>query len=158
MAAPKKPLVNWFSRTKEKSSSTTDSTENRVKKVVAPESKLSRGFSKTDSLAVSIRKPNDSTQTTSVYSSLSKSKTPNSKGGGGNTTYTNARTTSYSGKNNTTSDTTSVSKNRNPSVGRSGVSENFKSTYNSVSKNNAIPKDTSTYSASKKVMPKLKKK
>ncbi len=55
MAAPKKPLVNWFSRTKEKSSEQSDSTFKKTKKVTAPESRLSRGFSK-EKTAVQDRK------------------------------------------------------------------------------------------------------
>jgi hypothetical protein len=162
MAAPKKPLVNWFSRTKEKSSEESDSTFNKKKKVTAPESKLSRGFTKTDSMAVSVKKPNDSTSVTSRYNSVVKNKIPNASGGGGTTSNVTKRQFVESGRSMSGSDSSSYNKNRNPSVARRGVSESIKSNLNSVTKDYTKPvkttKDTLTESYSKKTTPKLKKK
>lgn len=167
MAAPKKPLVNWFSRTKEKSSEQSDSTFKKTKKVTAPESRLSRGFSK-EKTAIQDRKgvnvPSDVSsagRTTKIYADgnfRAKTKEPSEKGGGG----TKVKATSYTTLKSNNGDisnikTKSYTKERKPSTTQGGVTllkSKNRFTNNNDSFENSFPPPTFY----KKTTPKLKKK
>lgn len=167
MAAPKKPLVNWFSRTKEKSSEQSDSTFNKKKKVTAPESKLSRGFSK-EKTAFIDKKGQDSPsninslgRTTKVLTSgnfRAKTKEPNEKGGGG----TKVNATLYTILKSNNGDvsgvkTKSYTKERKPSTNQGGVSL-LKSRSMLSNNNDSTDNYFTTPVFYKKTTPKLKKK
>ena len=166
MAAPKKPLVNWFSRTKEKSSEQSDSTFKKTKKVTAPESRLSRGFSK-EKTAVQDRKgvnvPSNMSsvgRTTKIYADgnfRAKTKKPNEKGGGG--TKVKAMSMTFLKSNNgdvSRVKTKSFTKERKPSTTQGGVSLlKSRSMINNYDGNDV---DFTTPTFYKKTTPKLKKK
>ena len=167
MAAPKKPLVNWFSRTKEKSSEQSDSTFKKTKKVTAPESRLSRGFSK-EKTAVRDRKgvnvPSDISNSVIAKkinaggNFRAKTKEPNEKGGGG----TKVKATLYTVFKNNNDDVSRVikgksfTKERKPSTTQGGVSLlKNKSMIINYDSNDV---DFTTPTFYKKTTPKLKKK
>lgn len=167
MAAPKKPLVNWFSRTKEKSSEQSDSTFNKKKKVTAPESKLSRGFSKEktvfeDRKGVNVPSNMSSVgRTTKIYADgnfRAKTKEPNEKGGGG--TKVKATSMTFLKSNNgdvSRVKTKSYTKERKPSTTQGGVSL-LKSRSMLSNNNDSMDNDFTTPVFYKKTTPKLKKK
>jgi len=166
MAAPKKPLVNWFSRTKEKSSEKSDSTFKKTKKVTAPESRLSRGFSK-EKTAVQDRKgvnvPSNVSSagiTTKIYADgnfRAKTKEPNAKGGGGTKVKGKSITLLESNNGDVSRvKTKSFTKERKPSTTQSGVSLlKSRSMINNYDGNDV---DFTTPTFYKKTTPKLKKK
>lgn len=123
MAAPKKPLVNWFSRTKSVDKKDTESSSSRTKKVTAPESKLSRGFTKEVTRKSEIFSPNDSTKYEKYSGLNSKIKTPNAKGGGGSKIDYYNVFSRRSGSVGERSDTSYNEKSRKPSTSSSGMSK-----------------------------------
>ena len=123
MAAPKKPLVNWFSRTKSVDKKDTESSSSRTKKVTAPESKLSRGFSKEVTRKSESFSPNDSTRYRKYSSLDSKVKTPNAKGGGGSKIDYYSGFSRRGGSVGESSDTSYNEKSRKPSTSSSGMSK-----------------------------------
>jgi len=123
MAAPKKPLVNWFSRTKSVDKKDTESSSSRTKKVTAPESKLSRGFTKEVTRKSESFSPNDSTRYSKSTSLDSKIKTPNAKGGGGSKISYYSDFSRRSGSVGESSDTSYNEKSRKPSTSSSGMSK-----------------------------------
>jgi hypothetical protein len=166
MAAPKKPLVNWFSRTKEKSSEQSDSTIKKTKKVTAPESKLSRGFSKEktafeDRKGVNVPSNMSSVgRTTKIYADgnfRAKTKEPNEKGGGG--TKVKAMSMTFLKSNNGDASrvkTKSYTKERKPSTTQGGVSLLKNRSMIINYDDNDVDFPTPTFY--KKTTPKLKKK
>jgi hypothetical protein len=123
MAAPKKPLVNWFSRTKSVDKKDTESSSSRTKKVTAPESKLSRGFTKEVTRKSESFSPNDSTTYNKSTSLNSKVKTPNAKGGGGSKINYYSDFSRTSGGSGQSSDSSYSEKSRKPSTSSSGMSK-----------------------------------
>jgi hypothetical protein len=123
MAAPKKPLVNWFSRTKSVDKKDTESSSSRTKKVTAPESKLSMGFTKEVTRKSESFSPNDSTRYSKSTSLNSKVKTPNAKGGGGSKIDYYSDFYRRGGSVGESSDTSYNEKSRKPSTSSSGMSK-----------------------------------
>lgn len=120
---PKKPLVNWFSRTKSVDKKDTESSSFRTKKVTAPESKLSRGFTKEVTRKSESFSPNDSTTYSKSTRLDSKVKTPNAKGGGGSKISYYSDFSRRSGSVGESSDTSYNEKSRKPSTSSSGMSK-----------------------------------
>jgi hypothetical protein len=119
----KKPLVNWFSRTKEKSKTNSDSTFSSSKKVTAPESVLSRGFKKEKSYKAQFGDVNDSTSYGKYESSRVKEKMPNAKGGGGKKVSYSKSSSVYGNDKDSTFSKKYEERTRKPSQGMSGVSK-----------------------------------
>ena len=168
MAAPKKPLVNWFSRTKEKSSEQSDSTFKKTKKVTAPESRLSRGFSKEktafeDRKGVNVPSNMSSVgRTTKIYADgnfRAKTKEPNEKGGGGTKVKAMSMTVLKSNDDDFSRiKTKSYTKERKPSTTQGGVSLLKSRSMLSNINDDGINNDFTTPVFYKKTTPKLKKK